>query len=438
MTVNKKSILLVAPIGTSSGYGARSRDIAKALLSNPNYDVAIINTRWGSTPQNFLNASNPEHELLLSKMVFNTQNLPQPDISIQITVPNEFKKLGKYSIGMTAGIETTIAPPEFLQGCNGIDEVIFSSEFSRNVHVNSSFNVHDQESQKIVDTLQLKAKSSVLFEGIDDTVYFKAPEFKSGMLSNMIKSIPEQFCFLTVGHWLGGEFNEDRKNISGTIWAFMHAFKNKKNAPALILKSSCGTYSKMDEEEILNRIDRIRTALLSDKSIYSVPNVYLLHGDLSDSEMNELYNNPKVKAMLLLTKGEGFGRPLAEFAISGKPIIVPNYSGYLDFLPAEMTVYVPGKLTQVHPTAADGKMILNDASWYSVDLLVASNIIKNVFNDYSSYQERSRKYTKYLKDNFSYEKMKEKLYAVIDAVSVAEVKQFKLPTLKKITPNETT
>ena len=47
--------------------------------------------------------------------------------------------------------------------------------------------------------------------------------------------------------------------------------------------------------------------------------------------MNELYNHPKVKAMVSMTKGEGYGRPLAEFGLSKKPIIASGWSGQCRF-----------------------------------------------------------------------------------------------------------
>lgn len=428
---NKKSILLIAPLGTSSGYGARSRDIAYALLANPNYDVIFLNTRWGNTPQNFLDESNPNHLMILSRMIMDPTNIPQTDISIQITVPNEFRKLGRYSIGITAGIETSIAPAEFLQGCNAIDHVLFSSEFSRKVHIDTNYNVHDQQTNQIINNLHLTCKSDVLLEGVNLDIYNKNNPIDTS-ISEIMKSVSETFCYLTVGHWLPGAFNEDRKNISGTIWSFLNAFKNKKTAPALILKSSCGTYSKMDEADILNRIQQIKQSILADKSVSRLPNIYLLHGDLTDSEMNSLYNHDKVKAMLLLTKGEGYGRPLAEFATTGKPIIVSKYSGHLDFLPDSYTAYISGKLTNVHPSAADGQMIKTEALWFSANLVHASDIIKDVFINYKSYLENSRKLTKHIKDNFSFEQMKIKLYSILDSVSVPEIKQFKLPSLKKI------
>ena len=50
------------------------------------------------------------------------------------------------------------------------------------------------------------------------------------------------------------------------------------------------------------------------------PNIYILDGDFTNEEMNSIYNHPQVKAHVSFTHGEGFGRPLLEACISGKPL----------------------------------------------------------------------------------------------------------------------
>ena len=60
--------------------------------------------------------------------------------------------------------------------------------------------------------------------------------------------------------------------------------------------------------------------------------VYLIHGDLTEQEMNALYNHKKIKCMVSITHGEGYGLPLFDFAQTGKPIVATEWSGHLDFL----------------------------------------------------------------------------------------------------------
>tara|TARA_R100000081_G_C4794159_1_gene159691 strand:- start:744 stop:1289 length:546 start_codon:yes stop_codon:yes gene_type:complete len=164
-----------------------------------------------------------------------------------------------------------------------------------------------------------------------------------------------------------------------------------------------------------------------------IPNIYLLHGDFTDEEMNSLYNHPKVKAMISFTKGEGFGRPLLEFGITGKPIIASNWSGHTDFLNSNNCVLLPGQLTQIHASAAD-KFLTKGTSWFTVDYGYAANVLQDVVSNYKNYLKSSRKQMQYIKDNFTRAKMEEKFNSIIEdkLKEVPQQMDIKLPTLKKI------
>lgn len=432
--LNKKTVILQAPVGTHSGYGARSRDIAWALIENTSYDLKIIPTPWGNTPQNFLDAKDERHLEIINKLVQPGAQLLPPDVFIQITIPNEFQKVGtSKSIGITAGMETTLVDPSWIEGVNRMDLTLCSSMHSKKVFEQSKYDKLDQNTKQKVGELFAEKQIDVLFEGIDFNIYHKTDSIHEN-ISSALKSIPESFCFLTVGHWLQGNIWEDRKNMGGTIWTFLDTFKNKTNAPALILKISCGTYSEIDRDEIEKRIKSIKESFKGMTNI--LPNIYLLHGEFSDEEMNSLYNHPKVKALFSMTKGEGFGRPLAEFGMTGKPIIVSDYSGHTDFLPKDLVMYIPGELKNVHPSAVVPNMILEQSQWFMPHPGIAGKLLKDTYENYKSKLESSRKLPKYLKDNFSYEKMKEILYNWIEAPIAApkapQMQQIKLPQLKKI------
>ena len=169
-----------------------------------------------------------------------------------------------------------------------------------------------------------------------------------------------------------GEFGHDRKNVSLLVKLFYESFKNKKHKPALILKSSTGVAGTMSRDEILDKIKNIRKSV--DSKI--LPNIYVLNGEFDDSEMNELYNHPKVKTMVSLTKGEGFGRPLLEFTTTGKPVIASGWSGHVDFL-GKNSPLIPGKLEKVHPSAANNWLI-EDAKWFQPD----AGYVMKIFRDY--------------------------------------------------------
>jgi glycosyltransferase involved in cell wall biosynthesis len=353
----------------------------------------------------------------------------QPEIYMQVTVPNEFQKLGKFNIGVTAGIETTVCDASWIEGCNKMDLVLASSEHAKKVFESTEYQRIDQNTKQSLGNLKLTTPVEVLFEGIRLDMFSKEYT-KEPNIENLFKDIKEDFCFLFVGHWLPGAFGEDRKNVSGLIKTFFESFKNKQNAPALILKTSGGALSVMDRIEMINRINQIKASV--DSKV--VPNVYLAYGDFTETEMNDLYNHNKVKAHVSFTKGEGFGRPLIEAALTSKPIITTNWSGHVDFLNAETSVLLPGTLTKVHKSAAWKGVLNEDSEWFSVDLGVAAGFLKDVFKNYKSYTEKSRKTYHHIKTNFSFDAMKDKLGSILDSriPEFPKMLGLNLPKLKKV------
>jgi len=167
----KPLFFISCPIDTFSGYGARSRDIVKALLKTDKYDIKIIPQRWGNTPMGFLKADNPEHKQILD-CIWKQSNLPkQPDVWMQITIPSEFQPVGKYNIGVTAGIETTICAPQWIEGLNRMNLNLVSSEHAKNVFTAASFERRNSQTQQVEGIVKLTAPCEVLFEGADTNIY---------------------------------------------------------------------------------------------------------------------------------------------------------------------------------------------------------------------------------------------------------------------------
>ena len=420
--MSKPTFVISCPINTYSGYGARSRDIVKAIIELDKYDVKIIPQRWGSTPQGFIK-DNPEWEFL-TKHLLNTPQLPsQPEIWMQITVPNEFQQVGKYNIGCTAGIETTIAPAEWIEGCSRMNLILGSSEHTIKVLKDSKFEKRDQKTNQPVGYVEWKGDSEVIFEGANTDVY--KPVKSTFDLSN----IKEEFAYLFVGHWMQGQLGEDRKNVGLLIKAFFETFKNKSKKPALILKTSTVGSSYMDRDELIRRIKAIKDTVKST----NLPNIYLLHGEFTDVEMNEIYNHSKVKAMVNLTKGEGFGRPLLEFSLVNKPIITTNWSGHIDYLNPEFVTLLQGTMAKVHPSAANN-MLLAEAEWFNVDHGHIGHYLKDVFENYKGYAENAKRQGFQSRNKFSFDAMKEKLGKLFtDKIpDFPKQVQLQLPKLKKI------
>ena len=394
------SVVVSCPIDTYSGYGARSRDLVKALLTNKKYDVKILSQRWGNTRFGYL--EDHKEDDLGSRIVPKLEG--QPDLWIQITVPNEFQPIGKYNIGVTAGMETTVVHHTWLEGCNKMDIVLTSSKHSKTVFESSSFEMQDKNTNQVTGKISLQKPVEVLLEGADLSKYF--PKTSSNL---DLSDIKESFCYLLVGHWMQGDYGHDRKNVGYTIKSFLEAFKNKPNPPALILKTMQVGTSIMDRERILDKIDSIRKTVKG-----KLPNVYLLHGEISDEQMNDLYNHPIVKVMVSHTKGEGFGRPLLEFSLVGKPIIASGWSGQIDFLHKDKVILVGGTLDKVHTSAVQKDMILAEADWFTPSDVDVARAYKETFKNYKRFILLAKQQKHQSKLNFSFENMVEKLHEILD------------------------
>jgi len=422
----KPLFIISSPFDTYSGYGARSRDLIKAIIKTDKYTVRLLSQRWGGTPFGFCK-DNPEWGFLLDLILPNNQIPKQPEIWAQVTIPSEFQPVGKYNIGFTAGVETTIAPVDWIEGCNRMDLNIVSSEHSKQIFLNSTFEKRHRQTNALEGTIKLEKPIEVLFEGVNTDVY-KVLE-KNTNKNIDLTSIKEDFAYLFVGHWIAGDMGEDRKNVGLLIKAFYEIFKNKTKKPALILKTSQVGASYADREEILKKIKLIKKTVNSN----NLPNVYLLHGEFSDEEMNELYNHPKVKAMVSLTKGEGFGRPLLEFSLTKKPIIASGWSGQIDFLKKEFTSLLGGELKNVHPSAAND-WLLKESKWFTPNPNELGHCLKDIFENYKKYTDGAKRQAFKNKNEFSWEAMKNKVNELFTQYipDLPKKVELKLPNLKKI------
>jgi hypothetical protein len=419
----KPLFIISSPFDTFSGYGARSRDLIKAIIKTNKYDVKLLSQRWGNTPFGFCTDNN-EWSFLKELVLPNNQLPKKPEIWMQISVMNEFQPVGKFNIGVSAVVETTIAPPEFIEGANRMDLNLVSSNHCKQILVDSKFERRNQQTNALEGIIELNKPVEVLFEGVNTDIY-KVIDTPCSIDIN----IKESFAYLFVGHWMQGDLGEDRKNVGLLIKAFYETFKNKKDKPALILKTSQVGSSYSDREEILRRIKLIRKTVNST----NLPNVYLLHGEFTDVEMNEIYNHTKVKAMVNLTKGEGFGRPLLEFTLSKKPLITTGWSGHMDFLNPEFTTLLKGELTPVHPSAAN-QFLLKESQWFSADPSQIGFYLKDVFENYKNYTDGAKRQGFKSKTEFNWDKMKEKVDEIFTKAIPEFPKEVKLqlPQLKKL------
>lgn len=429
--MSKPLCVLSGPVFNRSGYGALATDLAKSLIRLNLYDLKIAPQRWGNCQsKRYLDDLTDPEDLALVPCLLKTNKLEkQPDLFITVSIPNEFQKVGKYNIGITAGIETTMCSGEFIEGVNRVDLTIATSQHSKNVFETTKLYKKIENGQHV----QVSANKpiEVCFWGANTNIFKKTDE-QIESVNAALDKVKEKFAFLFIGQWTHGDLYSDRKDIGNLVKTFCNAFKSMspEQRPCLILKTGGATYSTPDRYNMMDKINRIRNEVGSD-----TPNVYLLHGELSDEEMNALMNHEKVKSHISFTHGEGFGHPLLLQSLSGKPLLVSGWSGHLDFLNAKYTELLKGSLVNI-PEKSANQWLLKESMWFDVSYSLAEEKMKNVFFGYKSgkYVDNAELLRKENESKFSLEKMDERLKEILDMYvpQFSVENKFVLPKLKLI------
>ena len=448
----KKLMLICAPVSSRSGYGDHARDLVHSFIKHNKYDIKILDVRWGECPRNALDNNNQNDIEIINRILPQPQMDRQPDVYVDIRIPNEFQQWGKVNIGITAGIETNVVSEKWLEGCNKMDLVIVPSEHSKDGFIKTIYekiqNLPNNQQQKVGE-LKLEKPMEVLFEGVDDSYKpLENDEINSEFFNMLNEKVSEEFAFLFVGQWTQGGYGEDRKDISRMIKVFYESFANKKKQPALILKTNGATFSTLDKVDVLKKIKNVKNKFPSD---WKLPNVYLLHGDLSKKEMNYLYNHPKVKAMVSFTHGEGFGRPLLEATMTGLPVIASGWSGQLDFLDRDKSLLIQGNFEKVPKSVVWQDIIIENSQWFTVDESSAYKAFNYVFKNNFDVKKNAKSLMNINRKKFTLNQMAEKLNEIVTPnidkvpsqvklnlpklkkVGNSELPKIKLPKLKKVT-----
>lgn len=384
----KAKILVVGPALSMSGYGVQARFALKALRKHEDkFDIYLRNTRWGQTGE--LWEDTEERDYLIELLRKTELHLQQPnqqfDVSLQVTIPNEFQKIALVNIGYTAGIETNKIAPEWIEKCNMMDKIITVSQHSKDVLVDTVYEVVDQLGQKH----SLKIDTPV------DYVNYGHVEVEEEPLD---LKLDYEDNFLAISQF------GPRKNLLNTIMWFVEAFRDKE--VGLVVKTFGRRNSNIDFDQLKREL-KVLMERLGEKTCQ----VILLHGSLSSGQMKSLYKHPKIKGFVNLAHGEGFGLPMFEAACAGLPVIAPCWSGQVDFL--TMPVKVKNKL-KVKPMMAKvafdiGKVqqeavwrgvVTPDSSWCYPQKSSYVDRLKDVLRNEERYQNQAKKLQKHLLENF--------------------------------------
>lgn len=330
-----KTVLLSGPFLSLSGYGTHGRMLARWLLDKPDTNVVFNITPWGDTPT----ALNPDmFDGLVGKIM---QRSVQPgqvraDVSVQLKLPNEWDpNLAPVNIGVTAAVETDRCHPDWVAACNRMTAVIVPSQ-----HAKSS----------LTNTGNVTRPLLVIPESYCDAVVH--PDLPS------LPQFDTSFNFLVFGQLTGNNPHNDRKNLFNTIKWLCEAFKDDKDV-GIVLKTNMGRMTKIDR----GMVKGLLTQLLKEARKGPYPKLHLVHGDMTEPEVASLYKHPQVKALVTLTRGEGFGLPVLEAAASGLPIIATGWSGYQDFLKVGKHVSIYYQLQEIHKSRVDNRIFVSGARW---------------------------------------------------------------------------
>lgn len=334
-----KTVLLRAPVLTQSGYGVHARQIARWLFSKEeelNLDIAVEPLRWGDT--GWITDVEAEDGMIGRILQAATNVKPYYDVTIQLQLPNEWNPmLGAFNIGVTAGVETDKCNPLWVEAVNNMNLVIVPSEFTKQCFLASG---------------TVNTEIAVIPESFIDEV--KNPSEHSIDLSN----IPTDFNFLVFGQFTGNNPENDRKNLPYTLKWLAEVFANRPDI-GVIIKTNMTRNTKIDQMVTQSTLMQLLAGVQKGPG----PRFYLLHGAMTNSEVAGLYSHPKVKALVSLTRGEGYGLPILEAATAGLPVIATGWSGHMDFMKHGRFSKVDYKLAPVHESRIDGQIFAPGVQW---------------------------------------------------------------------------
>jgi glycosyltransferase involved in cell wall biosynthesis len=386
----KKKILLKGPLLTRSGYGEQTRFALRALRSRSEiFDVYIQPLNWGVT--SWLIEDNEERRWIdqaIEKTIGFIQQGGQFDISLQVTIPNEWEQLAPINIGYTAGIEATRVTPHWLEKTKIMDKIITISNFSKSAFEQTNYQGTDE-----------KTGQQVVLSNTTPIVSVNYPVKTYANLPELDLNLKYDFNFLIVAQF------GIRKNLENTIKWFVQEFKDDE--VGLVVKTNLAKNCLMDREVVLDRIKHL-TGTVSDAKC----KVYLLHGDMTDEEVHSLYCHPKLKAMVSLPHGEGFGLPMFEAAYSGMPVVATGWSGQLDYLvdenQKEQFYNVSYDIQPIQDKAVWEGVLAKEAMWSYPRESSAKTQMRRCYEDVVENRGQASKscaYAQELQERFSEEKM---------------------------------
>ena len=401
----KKRVLIRGPILTQSGYGVHARTLYRALQTREDlFDIFLDPIEWGQT--SWLWEDNEERKQI-DQLIGKTQQYKmqggQFDINLIVSIPSEWEKYraAPINIGVTAGIETSKVAPQWLDTTNRfVDKLITISNFSKKVFEQSEYQAQDQFGNKV----NLRLEKPI------DVVNYPVRKHKKKKLNLKLE---HDFNFLCVAQW------GPRKNVPNTVKWFVEEFIDQE--VGLVLKTNRASGSLIDKLTVEKQLKQLLQEYPQRKC-----KVYLLHGYMSESEMNSLYQHPQIKSLISFSHGEGYGLPLFEAAYNGLPVITHDWGGQTDFLMHEvstknkkksrtrmMCAKVDYDLLPIQKDAVWDGVLQADSMWAFPKQGSCKMKMREVYKDYDRFEAEAKKLKKILVKDFTEEKIYEDMIKAI-------------------------
>ena len=391
----KKKIIVRGPVLSQSGYGEQARFALRALLADERVEVYVQALRWGNT--GWVWEDSEERKMideLITKTIHYNRNGGDFDMSLQVTIPNEWEKITPINIGYTAGIETTKVAPQWLVKGNEMDHIVVVSNHSKNVYQNTPAIAKNEQTGEQVDYKLSTPVDSVNYAVRDRSNKTAIPGFEPST----------EFNFLCVSQW------GPRKNFDNTIRWFVEEFHDQE--VGLIVKTSIANNSLIDRDKSEERLSTILSSY-SDRKC----KVYMLHGDLTEDQLNWLYTHDKVKSLVNIAHGEGFGLPMFEAAQCALPVITIGWSGQLDFLRHNGKEYFSKVKHEMKPIQAEAVwegVLRKDSEWAYADQGSFKMKLRDMKNNWAKHKSRAEELKTIVDEKFTPAKVYSEFCSFLD------------------------